>query len=231
MQTSDLPTRFPIPFANNAGGSYIRPVPQAHVTASGSDAPASLYDGFPPETFTPVSSGGVPPNGKDFNGILNQVTAWARWQAAGGAVSFDGTFSTAIGGYPKGARMSSTVTAGLIFVSTVDNNTTDPDSGGSANWLALPSLIASSLTANGYRVHNDGYTECWGTLVVGAKAQATVTYPRTYTTFVNLGIGPGVQNSADARNNTGILTRNLSGFTLLNWEVSPITVDWNTRGL
>lgn len=231
MQTSDLPARFTIPFANAAGGAYIRPIPSAHVTATASDAPASLNDGFPPENFTPVSAGGVPPNGKDFNGILNQVTAWARWVAAGGAVPYDATFSAGIGGYPKGARLSSTITAGLIFVSTVDNNTTDPDSGGSANWLALPSLLASSLTANGFRVHNDGFTECWGTLTVGANSSATVTYPRTYTTFVNLSDGVGVKNNSGSRNNTGILTRNLTGFTVQNFEDVPIVVDWNTRGL
>jgi hypothetical protein len=137
MQTSDLPARFPIPFANNAGGSYIRTIPSAHVAASGSDAPASLYDGFPPETFTPVSSGGVPPNGKDFNGILNQVTAWARWQAAGAPAYFNSTFSTAVGGYPMGTRLTSISDPTVIWISTAENNTTDPDGGAPANWVRL----------------------------------------------------------------------------------------------
>ena len=98
MQQSDLPARFPIPFGNSAGASYIRPIPTDPATPTGSDAPASLTEGFPPETFLPESSGGIPPNGKDFNGILNQITAGLRWLAAGGAAIFNSDFSTAIGG-------------------------------------------------------------------------------------------------------------------------------------
>lgn len=156
MNQSDIPARFPIPFANNAGGAYIRTIPQAHVAPSGSDAPASLYDGFPPETFTALGAGGVPPSGKDFNGLLNQVTAWARWQAAGGPAVFNSSFSTSIGGYPKGAQVASTVTAGKIWVSTADANTTDPDGGSPANWVALQPATASqapitiTINANGW---------------------------------------------------------------------------------
>ena len=75
MQQSDLPRRFPVPFANSAGGSYIREIPTDAVTPTSTDAPASLYDGFPPECFVDLGAGGIPPNGADFNGILNQLSA------------------------------------------------------------------------------------------------------------------------------------------------------------
>ena len=150
MQTTDIPTRFPIPFANGAGGSYIRPIPTAHVAASGSDAPASLYDGFPPETFTPVSSGGVPPNGKDFNGLFNQITAWARWQAAGAPSYYDAAFSTAINGYPKGSRLTSTADASILWVSTADNNTTNPDGGSPANWAKFGTITGNFVIPKGH---------------------------------------------------------------------------------
>ena len=39
MQITDIPAKFPIPFANNAGASYIRTVPTDHVDATTTDAP------------------------------------------------------------------------------------------------------------------------------------------------------------------------------------------------
>lgn len=165
MNQSDVPARFPIPFANNAGASYIRSIPQAHQTPTGSDAPASLFDGFAVENFAPIGSGGIPPNGKDFNGILNQITAHNRWQAAGGPAIFNSTFATAIGGYPKGAVLASTVTTGLLWLSTVDGNTTDPDGGSPANWKGFGPALALTISApNWRRVAADGFVEMGGVL-------------------------------------------------------------------
>lgn len=164
MQTSDLPARFKIPFANGAGSGYIRTIPDAHQTATSTDAPASFTDGFPPETFVPQASGGVPPSGADFNGILSMISKWSRWQAAGGPAIYDSAFSTAVGGYPKGAKLDSTVTPGLVWISTADNNTTDPDGGSPANWLKMttPGGWNASLTTNGYQVFPSGFMLQWG---------------------------------------------------------------------
>lgn len=135
MLAASIPVKFPIPFANAADPADIRPVPQASQIGI-QDGAASLTDGFPPINFIPVGAGGVPPFGQDFNGLLYQISAWNQWQAAGGPVKFDATFSTAIGGYPNGAEVLSATTAGLWWRSTADNNTTNPDSGG-AGWTAL----------------------------------------------------------------------------------------------
>jgi hypothetical protein len=134
MLSSAIPTKFGIPFANGATGSNIRPIPVASQIGIQPGA-ASLTDGFPPVTFIAVSSGGTPPWGADWNGILNQTSAWNRWQAAGGPVHWDSAFSATIGGYPSGSTIMSTANALKYWVSTVDNNTTNPDSGG-ANWMA-----------------------------------------------------------------------------------------------
>lgn len=158
MNLSDMPPRFPIPFANNAGASYIRAIPQAHQSPSPTDAPASLYDGFPPETFTPESSGGIPPNGKDFNGLLKQLSQWARWAGAGAPAIYDSTWSTAAGGYPKFARLHSATYPGLVWESTADGNTTDPDGGSPANWIAVSrwrqsgTLSATITAGNQYTI-------------------------------------------------------------------------------
>lgn len=135
MLASAVPTKFQIPWGNSAGGSYIHPVPQASQIGITAGA-ASLTDGFPPATFSPIAAGGTPPFGQDFNGILNQITLWNQWQSAGGPLIYDGTFASAIGGYPKGAMIQSSVTIGLFFVSLIDGNSSNPDSGGT-NWIVL----------------------------------------------------------------------------------------------
>jgi hypothetical protein len=134
MKLSDLPTRFNIPFANSAGGGYVRTVPQDSQVGIQNGA-ASLTTGFPPLNFLPVGAGGVPPFGQDMNGILKQITLWNRWQAAGGLATYSSDFSTAVGGYPKNAVLMAASEAHL-WLNLVDDNTTNPDSGG-ANWLPL----------------------------------------------------------------------------------------------
>lgn len=140
MLGSGIPAKFPIMFGADAGGAYIRPIPQASQIGI-QDGAASLTDGFPPLNFIPRGAGGVPPFGEDVNGILFQLSAWAQWQSAGGPVVFDGAFATAIGGYPKGSTLQST-TVGQLWQSTVDNNLTDPDGLTPVGWASVSSQVA-----------------------------------------------------------------------------------------
>ncbi len=144
MKASDIPTKFNIPFADSAGGSFTRPVPEASQIGI-QDGAASLETGFPPDTFLPTGAGGVPPFGQDFNGLFNQVTAWSRWQNAGALVEFDSTFSVAIGGYPMGAIVASASVDGQVWFSTADDNTSDPDAGG-ADWSSLQTARTIDVT-------------------------------------------------------------------------------------
>lgn len=147
MQSNQIPTKFQIPFGKNAAAGTIRTIPVADQTATSPGA-ASLTTGFPPATGQPLASGGIPPSMQDFNGLLNQDTAWAWWQSAGGTVQFDQAFCNAVGGYPSGAILAST-TAGILWLNTVDNNTTNPDSSSSQNWVKVisqPQLIAGIKT-------------------------------------------------------------------------------------
>lgn len=162
MQDSSIPTKFPIPFAADAGAGYIRAIPEASQIGITTGA-ASLYDGFPPVNFLPVGAGGTPPFGQDLNGILNQLSAWAQWQNAGGAIlPYDGTFQSTIGGYPNGAIVASVTYPGTYWLSTVDNNTSDPDTGG-ANWSNLQTP-GYSLATNGYYKLPGGLIAQWGTV-------------------------------------------------------------------
>jgi len=130
MQTSDSPSLIPVPFANSGTKNTIP------TSASPTPGLASLETGFPPVTMTPIVAGGIPPAGADFNGILNLVSAASRWAQAGGLYQYNTAFSTAIGGYPKGALIRSS-DGNTVFMSQVENNTVDPGAGPSANWQAL----------------------------------------------------------------------------------------------
>ena len=148
MQASNIPTKFQKIWGASAGGSYIRTIPVASQIGITNGA-ASFTDGFPPYCFYPVSAGGVPPFGQDFNGILQALSAWNQWAQAGAPLAYDATFQSEIGGYPKGAILLSATTAGLYWESTVDNNASNPDAGG-AGWVRAYALMSqSTLSASG----------------------------------------------------------------------------------
>lgn len=145
MQASNIPDKFQVPFGNSAAADDIQyPIP---LTAGATRA--SLTLGFPPANFTPVAAGGTPPFGADENGILYWTTAWLQWVQAGGAPAvYDATFQSQIGGYPKGAYVLSGTTTGLFWISTTDNNTTNPDTGG-VGWSSLTALILTNAALTG----------------------------------------------------------------------------------
>ena len=144
MQLSDKPSQLTIPFANSGTRTAIPTPSQIGITAGA----ASLTDGFPPLTRTPIAAGGVPPSGADMNGILYQMSAADRWANVGGGYPYDSTYATAIGGYPKGARVVRTDGIGY-WLNTADNNTTDPEAGG-AGWVPdlMPGATAVTMTGS-----------------------------------------------------------------------------------
>ena len=131
MQLSQIPTLVPLPFAASGNKNVIPQASQIGITPGA----ASLVDGFPPLTFTPLAAGGIPPAGADFNGILNLLSANTQWQNAGGMAQYNAAFSTAVGGYPKTALLAKASGSGY-WLSLADNNATDPDTGG-AGWIAF----------------------------------------------------------------------------------------------
>ena len=111
------PTNYAVPFAN---GGLKNTIP----TAATGTGKASFTEGFPAVTMQPLTAGGIPPEGKDFNGILYDVTSHTIWVNAGGQYQFDATLAAAIGGYPAGMVLQSN--DGLkSYVSAVNNNSTD----------------------------------------------------------------------------------------------------------
>lgn len=194
MQTSNRPRRIKLPFGANAGSGYIRSVPD-----SGAPTGQASYDqGFPPETFQPVASGGVPPSGQDVNGVLNDVSAAARWAAAGGMAMYDATFAAAVGGYPKYAQLASTQT-GRIWQSTTENNMTDPDSAQASGWVAVTASFGTDANA----VRFPGKIDQWGDVFYSSSGEAVVqvnlAFPFASTAY-NIQLTPfinGPNNRAD----------------------------------
>ena len=141
MQLSNSPGKLVLPFANSGNKNSIPVASQIGITPGA----ASLADGFPPLTMTPVAAGGVPPSGLDMNGILYEMSAIVRWANAGGGYPYDADFATSddVAGYPKGARVLRADGSGYWF-NTVDNNETDPDSGAAVGWV--PDFTSGAAT-------------------------------------------------------------------------------------
>lgn len=126
--STPAPPLVPQPFAAAAGPSFINVIPNTTVNPQA----ASYQDGFPEQTFQPVASGGLPPLGQDFNGILNAITQHLFALQGGALNTYRADVAAAIGGYNEGALVAMLDGQGW-WISTVDDNVTDPDAGG-AGW-------------------------------------------------------------------------------------------------
>lgn len=148
MQLTDAPAKLVLPFADAGAKNTIPVASQVGITPGA----ASLTDGFPPLTRTPIASGGIPPSGLDMNGVLYEVTAPVRWANAGAGYVYDGTFATDadVGGYPKGARILRTDGEGY-WLNTTDDNATDPEAGG-AGWVPDYTSGAASVAMSNANV-------------------------------------------------------------------------------
>lgn len=123
------PNVIPEAFALNAGGGFINTIPLTTATPG----LASYDQGFPPLTMTPEVSGGVPPFGQDFNGILFMLSSHTVFQQSGQPYVFSSTVATDIGGYAVGTLLGRADGTGF-WINTAANNSTDPDAGG-AGWV------------------------------------------------------------------------------------------------
>lgn len=145
---SSIPLKWYVPFAQGDSSRVELPVTTSDPTR------ASQTLGFPPLTMQPPESGGVPPQGEDFNGGLNQVARIAWWVLNGGGWPYDATFAanSNINGYPNGATLQAADFRG-DWINTADNNQNNPDTNGT-NWVpgfqygttALSGLTGGTVT-------------------------------------------------------------------------------------
>lgn len=153
------PDLIPMPFAENATPGTIEPI-QATTPTVPQDATWSA--GFPQVTMQPLASGGIPPRGQNFNGVLNALSQHIFHMQGGGQYKWD----DAHGPYSIGDVLQSD--DGLrSYVSVVDNNTDNfnttpsvigtswlPWSGGAAIEL-IAGLIKIATTAEAQALTND----------------------------------------------------------------------------
>lgn len=162
MQSTSIPTKYLVPFAQNDSAKVAIPVTTTDATR------ASQSLGFPPLTGQPPEAGGVPPQLEDFNGALNQIAAVAWWMMAGGGFPYDSTFAAAtqIAGYPLGAKVPS-VDAKGAWISTVEANTVNPDTdtvltswvpGHQYGITALTGLTGGTVTLTGAQASKKAIT-------------------------------------------------------------------------
>lgn len=136
--------------ANAANPTYINlPIPDPSQISTTINA-ASFNDGFPPNTMTPETSGGLPFFGQDMNGILWMISAYCANFAAGALSSYNATLSGTVSGYPVGVVLVNTNGNG-VWINQVGGNTTNPDTGG-AGWLPAAGVGASSVALAGSNV-------------------------------------------------------------------------------
>lgn len=133
MKLNDKPHQLAVPFASTGDKNNIPDKATQQTKESGNAA----YDsGFPPVTMTPISAGGIPPHGKDFNGLMHDITAAIRYVQAGGLYTYNADFAGAIGGYAKDAILAGVSTT-AVWLNTIDDNLTDPEGADSAGWVNL----------------------------------------------------------------------------------------------
>lgn len=132
------PPLIPEAFAENGTRATI---PDTTVAAG-----RASYDlGFPPITMQEKIAGGMPPDGRDMNGILYALSAHALYLQGGQPFKYDSAVSTAIGGYGVGAILEST-DGMTLWMNTVNGNTTDPNASG-AGWIPISSYGFTFITS------------------------------------------------------------------------------------
>lgn len=146
------------PFAKNAIAPYITlplPVPDQNPVTPGA---ASFDTGFTVVNMTPVTAGGVPPFGRDMNGLLYMLSDYCAWIQGGGQFRYDASFVAANTGYAVGVILQSATDVKRFYLNLVANNANNPDVddtgwlpyspiGTSTDLAALPCSGSFTLTA------------------------------------------------------------------------------------
>lgn len=144
MNSSDIPARTLKAFGVNGLKNQI----STDSSSSSDSGGVATYDkGFPEITMQPLSAGGIPPSGRDVNGILYALSLKEQWTDAGMGYQFSGDFSSSIGGYPKGAILPATNGTGS-WLNLVDGNTVSPESVPSVTtgWVPIMNYGVSSIS-------------------------------------------------------------------------------------
>ena len=139
---SKNPVLIPQAFAANGSKNNIQNTRQP-----GQDPEdATWSDGFPNVTMQPIESGGLPPKGMDFNGILNALSATIVHMQKGNLFYFDKVYCDAFGGYQKGAILLAD-DGTKVFISVADKNTNNPNQN-PQSWEVIAGIGLNAASAS-----------------------------------------------------------------------------------
>lgn len=166
------PDLIPMPWATN--GAKQDPIPEEQGTPG--NGRASWKTGFPTENTVPVSSGGVPANYQDFQGVLYTLSEFACYQQAGGMFTWDATID-----YQNGARVLGS--DGKAYIATGKNgpatSVVNPVGDTTGKWLLDANMPMVSSAASGITsdyVTSGGYTINGGITVNGTITSGGVVH-------------------------------------------------------
>lgn len=173
-----------VPFARDGERNLI-PVTRK----DGQDARlATFSEGYPKITMTPKSAGGEPPDGMDMNGALYQISLDTVHRQSGKQMQYDATYAKNIGGYSKGSVLQSTDSS-TFWISTVDGNTTDPDSTSASGWNRFAyTPVATSTTTGTVKIADTLASNATDTALTAN--QGNILNTKINTLFTNSNIGP-----------------------------------------
>lgn len=192
---------------------------------------ASMAEGFPAITMQPLDLGGTPPDGRDFNGILNLVSQFYFQFQNGFQATFNQDVSDAIGGYPMGAVLwyyPAGATKMQPVMSLIEDNTynfvTNPEYIDGEHWTV-------AWSSNYLGVQSLGDATEFTTVNFGGPGAAikTINIPDT---LLNLTITLGTPTT-DVGTYTWELHITPNGTTLpfITWDISGGTLKWMTTSL
>ena len=177
MQKSNAPTKLTVAFASGTGAGPVNNVP---LTPGSTPGTASYQTGFTSVNMEPIASGGVPPFGADFNGVIKNSTTAQIWQQCGYMYPYDSGFASNanINGYPANSVLMMGSGKGF-WINQTDNNITSPDATGSTGWLGLPAVGAYTITTTGGTTTPDSSVLGVTTLIIGGAltSNATIVLP------------------------------------------------------
>ena len=162
MATTNTPPQvIDQPFAN---GSTPADIPSSPTGTN----QASLTEGVPAVCSQPLDTTGLPVKRTDFNNLGYLATSNNFFIQNGGFVTFVQAVSTAIGGYPLGAKLWATIggESALVRSLKINNNdnfvTTPSFIGNGTSWAVdVPYNATLSTGTSGYRIESDGFITQW----------------------------------------------------------------------
>ena len=177
MNSSDTPLRITKAFGVNGLKNTI---PVDSSTTTDNSGIATFDKGFPDITMQPLSAGGIPPSGKDMNGVLYQITQKQKWADAGGGYQFNTDFADSVSGYPKGAVINSSSLSNK-WLNVIEGNSTAPESstGAYTGWVPVEAYGITTLSVGSSSLILSSLQAAKDTIVINGllTSNISITFP------------------------------------------------------